>query len=257
MELAQEILTQRGLSADALSQAWTGSIQLGDTTVTIRIEDRDRKFNINAADEIILHQSMNLLGINELTAKMIVDSILDWRDSDDATRENGAESSYYEAFKPKSRAKNHRIDYMPELLWVRGVTPTVYSELRELFEARLSKELNIFSELININTCSAGVLQLLPSIDQNIAQAIIWGRTGPDRVDGTADDMPYRSPQDTARVGGIPPQVLQTLSRHFTVRSTIFDVGVQVEVAGQWRNFHGVLHRLNGNRLQVLNLCEE
>lgn len=53
----------------------------------------------------------------------IADSILDWMDEDDETREYGAEDEYYSALDPPYRPRNGVPDSLDELLLVRGITP--------------------------------------------------------------------------------------------------------------------------------------
>ena len=56
--------------------------------------------------------------------------------------------------------------------------------------------------MININTASAQVLQLIPGIDPSLAQGIISTRAGLDGMDGTEDDMPFRTPGELINVPG-------------------------------------------------------
>ena len=149
---------------------------------------------------------------------------------------------------------------------VNGVTPAIY------FEPSTSESIpgfavglidlftSVSSRLINLNTASAAVLHLIPSIDENIANAIIrgpGGRAGPDGVDGTADDMPFRSPQELARVPGLPPTMAQQLARFFTVRSLVFEVTVDVELGDEARQFVALLRRSSARDIQLLNLYWE
>lgn len=52
----------------------------------------------------------------------IVDSILDWLDTDDEARASGAESEYYKALSPPLAARNGPLESIDELLLVQGVT---------------------------------------------------------------------------------------------------------------------------------------
>jgi hypothetical protein len=63
-----------------------------------------------------------LMGLPEMTEE-IADSILDWMDADDETRDYGVESAYYEGLSPPYSAKNGPLDSMDELLLINGVTP--------------------------------------------------------------------------------------------------------------------------------------
>ena len=107
--------------------------------------------------------------------------------------------------------------------------------------------------MININTASAQVLQLVAGIDPTLAQSIISTRAGLDGIDGTEDDMPFRTPAELARVPGIPPMVLQQSAALFTTRSMTFEVTVDAHVGQYHRQYVGVLRRNPATR-DVLTL---
>src|SRR5687767_6949168 len=119
IELAKYVLGQGSIGpqgqVDSLSQKWAGGVgstndplgdlpldnyQLGNATISVKVEDNDRKFNINVADEIILRQAMILIGVDASASSTIIDSILDWRDPDNDPHNSGAETDTYETFMP-------------------------------------------------------------------------------------------------------------------------------------------------------------
>ncbi len=55
----------------------------------------------------------------------LADCILDWIDTDDQTREFGAETEYYSTLNPPYLAKNGPLSTLEELLLVKGVTPSL------------------------------------------------------------------------------------------------------------------------------------
>ncbi len=63
-----------------------------------------------------------LMALPEMTEE-IADAILDWLDTDDDTRELGAEASYYSGLSPPYAPKNGPLETVEELLLVRGITP--------------------------------------------------------------------------------------------------------------------------------------
>ena len=109
--------------------------------------------------------------------------------------------------------------------------------------------------LVNINTCTPTVLQVIPEIDENIAHAIIERRAGPDGQEGTVDDTPFRSPQEIATaVPGLPPQLGQYFARYFSTRSVVFEATVTATIGGQSRHYVAMLRRNNQRDVQVLNM---
>ena len=290
--LAEEGNTPRGGQVDSLKQYWAGG--MGETNSPLvqlvfpwklgvgeidrpTITDCESKFNINAANEVILRQALNLIGVDAGSFPTIVDSILDWQDQDDRPRMAGSESDFYQRLTPPYFAKDGPLDDLSELLLVNGVTPEIYwgsaavghtamlnkpkasrSRFDEpIYEIGLK---DLFSAIpgasrqVNINTALAKVLQMVPEIDENIANAIIEARQqqGPDGQPG----QPFHSVQELG--GRVPafanPNALQILGQYFTVRSSWFEVKVTVRAGGTSRTYVGLLHRASPRDIQVMSM---
>ena len=275
---------------DSLNQKWAGGpmgtnealaaisltdVRLGAGTFNVKITDCERKFNINSADPLILAQALKLCGVDVGEAGQIADSILDWIDPDDQPRLSGAESDYYLSLTPPYQAKNGPLDDLTELMLIRGVSPDMFygtdlskidvprsvtgralvvnkytgpiytNALRDMFTTTSVRA-------INLNTASALVLQMIPGVDANIAQAIIARRAGLDGVDGTEDDVPFRVPGELASVPGFSAQGVQVLGRLFSVRSATFEVAVEVDIGGQKRTMVALIYRANARDVRTL-----
>ena len=100
--------------------------KLGSGMFRVRLVDEGGKINLNRVDEQILHRVFTNLGLEGLAADILVDSIMDWRDPDDLHRINGAENDYYNSLSPAYTAKNGPLDSVEDLLWIRGMTPTLF-----------------------------------------------------------------------------------------------------------------------------------
>lgn len=105
---------------------------------------------------------------------------------------------------------------------------------------------------ININTADANVLQLIPGVDAATAEAIIKTRSGPDGVDGTSDDTPYRNPGDIQRAG-VPGQVAQAAGQYCDVHSRTFRIEVTAHYLTSTRKYVGIVWR---NTPQDIRLVE-
>src|SRR5262249_40885991 len=90
--------------------------------------DEASKININAMLQIDPTGTVayNMLMKFPNMTPDAADSIIDWIDSDDDPRPNGAESSYYLGLSPPYRCKNGPLDSVEELLLVKGVTPQFF-----------------------------------------------------------------------------------------------------------------------------------
>lgn len=87
-------------------------------TVGFGLVDKCGKVNINTAPREML---LALPGVTD----EIADAIIDWRDEDDNSQPQGAESDYYEGLDPSYSCKNARFESVDELLLVRGVTSRI------------------------------------------------------------------------------------------------------------------------------------
>lgn len=269
---------------DAETQVWAGGtgstcsnsllamikpeIDLGYGKFRWKMTDLERKANINTADQPMLDKAMQLLGVDAGDSGPIISSILDWIDKDKNPHISGTESAYYESLDPPYKAKDGYMDDISELLLIRGITPEFYglegqippppppsfrdqlgfqeppvqrAALKELFTP-------ISSGQININTASATVLQLVPFIDENIAQRIIACRSGQD----TGQPTPFRNPGEALLCGGMNQQIVGQIQRYFAVRSRTFEVHIDAEIAGVKRQYYAVLSRNSPRDIQTL-----
>ncbi len=82
---------------------------------TVKVTDESSKLNINTVTET------QLAYLPDMTED-ILNSILDWRDTDDETRPNGAEAGYYLTLPNSYYCRNGSLVTIRELLRVKGVT---------------------------------------------------------------------------------------------------------------------------------------
>jgi type II secretory pathway component PulK len=288
--LAQHLTVPNEGNYDALNQKWAGgpmatndilaalSLEnnvVGAGSFSIKIIDLERYYNINLADDTALRLAMEVAGVDPTMTSEVVDCILDWRDTDDATMLNGAESDYYLSLSPPYMAKDGPIDDIEELLRIKGVTsemfygpngpnggalpsggrigppgapqPDVISVvgLKDMFTP-------ISARVININTASAYVLRLVPGIDENVAQSIIMTRAGLDGVEGTEDDVPFKNVGEIASVPGFSAQGAQNMARLFSTRSVTFQVNVTVSLNNKQYEMVALLRRNSQQDVKVL-----
>jgi general secretion pathway protein K len=253
---------------------------LGHGTVTWSITDCESRFNINSPEPLlqqVLPQALTLMGVAPGEATPVVNSILDWIDPDDHTHPEGAETDFYNSLNPPYLAKNGPIDDMSELLLIKAITPEIYYGLtatnfqpsyytqnRNMFGRGAVQAptvtvglTNLFTPLsdgkVNINTCSAEVLQLIPGVDSMIAEAIISGRSG--APDPAAPGMmgPYRNVGEVARMPNVPREIVGQIGQFCDVRSKTFQVRVDADVGGYKRTFFATLGRNNQRDVQILS----
>jgi general secretion pathway protein K len=150
--------------------------ELGDSSYSFSIVDESGKININAltdANGVILNNLIVNLGIPGETASTIVDSILDWKDTDDLHRLHGAEDTYYQSLPVPYKAKNDTFDTLEELLLVRGVTPEILFGSGD--RQGLIKFLTVYSKgsTINLNAAPKEIIAALPNLTSAMADRIV------------------------------------------------------------------------------------
>jgi len=123
----QELLLRYHGLADGVS-AVADDVPLGDGTYSWRITDENGLVNINTVQRPVLAKLLQQCGL-EFGAERdtVVDSILDWRDTNRNHRLNGAEEDYYRGLDPPYSCKDGPFDVVEELLLVRGVTPGLFA----------------------------------------------------------------------------------------------------------------------------------
>lgn len=272
---------------DSMDQVWAGGtggtndllsgftltdIEQGNGRYSVKITDTERKFNINLAlnNEGVLQQSLILIGVDASQISTIVGSIEDWIDRDDDTHTSGAETEYYQSMNPSYSAKNGPIDDISELLLIKGVTPDIYwgpnftnhafsgpqpvqpglgGPLSGMSAAPVGL-VDIFTPIsngkINLNTASATALQMIPGIDQNMAEHIIQMRS----------ELPFRQQGDLINIG-LSPVAAQSLMQYCDVRSSTFEVQVDVEVGLSKRRYFALIKRNGPKDVQILSMYWE
>lgn len=211
MEIFYRNLNMNQTAAVEGMEAWktdgtSYTAQMGDGSYTVKIMDESGKVDINTIPDVILKNLLINLGVKDEEADTIVDSIMDWKDSDDFTRLHGAESDYYMSLPNPYKAKNANFDTVEELLLVKGVTPEIlYGDNKK---KGVISFLTVYSRSnkININAAPREVLSAIPGITPEIAEAIIE----------------FRKTKDIASLGEIGiPAGAQALMQQFVIAGRV------------------------------------
>ncbi len=131
---------------DTLSEAWADSEYLSsgfkslfdEGYLDVRIIDHSGKINVNQLidqkgefnpeQKKVLTGLLNSeqFGLNTEDVNNIIDAIKDWIDSDDEVTRFGAENSYYASMEKPYSCKNSKLDFLEELLFVRGISGELF-----------------------------------------------------------------------------------------------------------------------------------
>ena len=181
------------------------SREIGEGTVSVIIQPENARMNLNSMiysdDRELTYETweplFKMVGVPSEKRDSLVDCLIDWVDKNELTHLNGVESEYYESLSPPYQSKNKAIDVVDELVLVKGFNEIIPDTDFTVYEA-LSPYLTTYSEdqKININSVSAETLVAFLDIDSHIAEDIIDERLGPDGIEGTEDDDPFKDLND-------------------------------------------------------------
>lgn len=142
-------------------------LDAGEARVVIRAERA--KIDINRAPEDVLRSlGERILGPEEADA--FADSILDWRDKNDARRLNGAEDDDYESLGLPYGARDGLFMTVHELTQLPMITDEVFEQLAPLVTVE-SK-----SRRVNASTATRDVLLAIPGLTEDNVDAYIAAR---------------------------------------------------------------------------------
>lgn len=138
--------------------------------IRVNLTDEESRLNINQMNIIALAQLLDYIGVPEDSITPMVDSLQDWKDTDDLHRLSGAEDEYYMTLGYK--AKNAPFDVPEELLYVKGYTSEHLNGSKDI--KPVLPLITTWGEGVNVNTVSLDMLKVvgLPEFDaQNLISA--------------------------------------------------------------------------------------
>jgi len=189
-DLTVDFVDEEGtLHTDEEREPITGEHQLEDATVKLQITDEESRLNINSINPIVLKNLLINVGIPEDYHQELMDSLMDWLDSDDLHHLMGAEDEYYGPL--GYRAKNAVLDVPEELLLIKGFTPEILYGTDE--SSPLLDYITTWSSGLNINTISASTMEIL-GMNPAEVDTILSGRRNGLLARGV--------PQGVSRIGG-------------------------------------------------------
>jgi general secretion pathway protein K len=137
------------------------NVPLGGGQFSYCITDEEARINVNTAPADRLHRLLDALGIEKADRDTLIDSLADWRDTNEDHRLNGAESEDTYLKQPVPyRSKNANLDSVGELVQIKGFTP----KLLEGVDGKpgLAAFVTVVTQnQVNINTASREVIRAL------------------------------------------------------------------------------------------------
>ncbi|MCB9800242.1 MAG: general secretion pathway protein GspK [Candidatus Omnitrophica bacterium] len=182
------------------------------------VVDEESKINLNLYDEpAVLRRAFAAAAkISQEKASQLAESILDWRDEDEHSYPDGAESRYYKTLSPPYVAKNKNIETLEELLFVKGMTPGLLKKIEPYVSIYGGQQ-------VNLNTASSVALTGL-GMAPSIIDKMIEYRRGRDGKEGTFDDNVFSSieaaPSELNEVIGLSDGEMNEFTRRLSKGQT-------------------------------------
>jgi general secretion pathway protein K len=207
-QLRQRLAARLEPTVPAPIDPWHGAdsllrdtLDFGDVRSLIRAQDVGAALNLNRASEDELRRLFVALRVDAGAADRLAQAIADWRDPDDLHRMRGAERDAYVAAGASVLPRNGPFQSIAELLDVRGMTSTLYAQVRPY--------LTLFgSGQININVADRPVLLTLPGFGEE-AVAVVFRYRRSRRTIGILQDLERELPPPARReLAAALPQLL-------------------------------------------------
>lgn len=109
--------------------------------VEISIQDLSSLISVNLMDKTLATSLFRTLKLSSTQSQELVDALLDWVDSDNSRRINGAESQYYRN-KGIAEPRNGYIQSMAEVSFIKGAKALTPEQWRENFTTELVSGFN-------------------------------------------------------------------------------------------------------------------
>ena len=237
----------------------------GEGTIIIDIVPEPARSNVNLLGELDWERILEVSNVPEEYWPELIESFLDWLDTDEDSRVDGAETEdYYSTLDPPYEAKDGPLDTVGELLLVKGFTQAILSGGPLLEDDADEEEPWIVTGIedllttygdgkVNVNAASQRVLMTLPEVDEIVAGAIIEEREGLLLEEEARGDTSFENVNDFfARI----PELDPNLKQHITTDSSIYRITSVGRVGGITRTIWCIAEH-GGEGLTFLRWREE
>lgn len=171
-------------------------LKYNDIPIRVKIFEESGKIDINQSDETTLSAVFEPVTEDQLQSSSLVNAILDWRDSDDEVRVEGAEKDQYLQQGLSYQPRNRPFQTLEELQLVLGINAQIYNTVEPL--------LTVYSGQKTINPSKAAREVLLTLPDVTPEQVDIYLQ---ERLENTKNGLPAPEFPVQVRLGGSGSQI--------------------------------------------------
>jgi hypothetical protein len=166
----------------------------------------------NPARLEVLRKFLELKGVDLNERDRMIDCLLDWVDPDNLVRLNGAETD------GDYQPSNELLTRLDDLKKVKGWTDfTASPDWQDDFTLNSTGP-------IDIVWASRTVLLALPGMNEQIVDRFLELRRGPDKIDGTADDLKMESSDDARVAFGLSPEQFADIAQMLSFKDPVLRI---------------------------------
>jgi len=152
---------------DDAARSW-GERPLGAARYQVAVADLGARIDLNSANPEVLRGLLQQF-VDADRAATLVDALEDWKDEDDAPREQGAEAADYATAESPFRPSNGPLLRLEELTRIRGFDDSL--------AAALAPYVTVLGDgLVNVNTAPEPVLAAIPELGAPGAEFLVGAR---------------------------------------------------------------------------------
>lgn len=228
------------LQINSLVQTTAGAGKKGVLSATKSSENQTREI----LRRLLLSGHFAIGG--ELQVQQLLDALVDWLDADDQESDQGAENSYYRSLTPSYSCRNGPVEYIEELLLVKGMTPELL--FGTATTEGLAAYLTVFGEdgKININTAPRLLLASLdPLITDDLVDRLDAFRKDVRNADKLADPKWYKN------INGWPGDIV-IYESVLSTQSTYFQINGVGKLDNLSKKVSAVVQRVGKGRVKLL-----
>ena len=204
-----------------------------DDSWDINVEQKEIWINLLSTEEFELEED---------EALNIIEAIIDWLDEDDEPLDfGGAESSYYQGLDTPYGPRNGPMEFIEELLLVKGITDELYFGTEEIPGLASLVTPHGMDGKINMNTADAFVLGALSrDIDQDMVDEMLTFRDNEENDLGDTGWYKTVIPDDV----NIPPVL--------TTSSSFFEISTEAVMGNMRKKVRGMVARGPGSSTELV-----
>ncbi len=224
------------------SPALHGGIGRGQT-YQVRITGEGGRLNLNwlvagenPAKIEVLRKFLEIKGIDLNERDHMLDCLLDWVDPDNLVRLNGAEAD------GDYHPRNGPLQLLDEVKRIRG-----WDDFTANDDWDSDFTLNGTVGQIDIAWASRDVLLALPGMTEQLVDRFLEMRRGPDGIDGTEDDAPFKSAREALAAFGFSPDQIKELEPLVGFKEAVLRVVSVGTSGGVTRTVRMVVRKTGGN----------